>query len=847
MSNAAGPKHELFELARAHVGELTGAETKLLLAAPNGEWAHCGPTPDDADPANDPARAETWGPDRVVRAALLRWMCVDSDAKTKVDPRGIQLHGAIIYAPLDLSFSVVPFPLGLSRCRFTHPANLSYAEIPALGLSGCWVVMLLAERLVTRGDALLRHGFHALGPVRLFGARVGGDLSCVGGTFHNPAQDGVNLAGMALEAGRITVKGRLLLAEEFRAEGMVVLNGAQIEGDFSCVGGTLHNPAQEGVEGTGTALNADGISVGGSVFFAGGFRADGEIRMLGGAHIKGQFLCVGGSFHNLAQANLAESGVALSADGIAVDGGIFLSRDFHAEGEVRLLGAKVGANLECVGGTFYNPPQKGLANSGSALNAKAIQVVANLYLNDGFRADGEVRLAGAQIGGDFQCAGAALHNPPEEDIEGSGTSLRADGLTVKGDVFLGDGFRSEGEVRLIGARIGGDLGCFNGYFNNPALDKVERAGRALRADAVEVGGDVNLNDGFCAEGAVVLTGARIGGDLSCGGGSFSNPVQSASIDSLGALHADRAEVKGGILLNHGFSADGDVRLAGAKIGMHLECIGAQFHKLVAENISVGKILWWQEIRDPAKVTLNLTNATVDAIVDDRQSWPERGRLYLDGFVYGRFPIPPESPQERLEWLRRVEPFTPQPYHQLATVFREAGNDRWGRDVLYAMEDRIWKEDGRLGARLGRWILWAAVGYGYRPLRAAWCLLLLTLLGFGLYRTANLAGQIVPTDEKAFLSFRNSNGRAPEHYPRFVPIVYSLESSVPLIKLGQVDHWQPNPSPQPLTWSGPVWYLRLRNFITVGEFLIYFRFVQIVAGWLLATLFLAGVTGLVRRS
>jgi hypothetical protein len=63
----------------------------------------------------------------------------------------------------------------------------------------------------------------------------------------------------------------------------------------------------------------------------------------------------------------------------------------------------------------------------------------------------------------------------------------------------------------------------------------------------------------------------------------------------------------------------------------------------------------------------------------------------------------------------------------------------------------------------------------------------------------------------------------------------------------VDHWQPNPAPQAFTWSGPVWYLRLRNFITLSTFLIYFRFVQIVAGWLLATLFLAGVTGLVRRS
>ena len=37
--------------------------------------------------------------------------------------------------------------------------------------------------------------------------------------------------------------------------------------------------------------------------------------------------------------------------------------------------------------------------------------------------------------------------------------LHADGLTTKGAVYLREGFSAEGEVRLLGTSIGGDLDC----------------------------------------------------------------------------------------------------------------------------------------------------------------------------------------------------------------------------------------------------------------------------------------------------------------------------------------------------------------------------------------------------
>ena len=53
----------------------------------------------------------------------------------------------------------------------------------------------------------------------------------------------------------------------------------------------------------------------------------------------------------------------------------------------------------------------------------------------------------AQIGVTFNCCGATFNQP-------GGLALRMYGATVKGDVLPINGFRSEGELRPIGNRVG---------------------------------------------------------------------------------------------------------------------------------------------------------------------------------------------------------------------------------------------------------------------------------------------------------------------------------------------------------------------------------------------------------
>jgi len=90
---------------------LSEAERRLLLAVPTGAPAICGPSADDNDPANDPTKAAKWSADRELRAELIRWLCVDLEVAKRVDPRGIQVHGAKVIGEMDLSFATIAFPL----------------------------------------------------------------------------------------------------------------------------------------------------------------------------------------------------------------------------------------------------------------------------------------------------------------------------------------------------------------------------------------------------------------------------------------------------------------------------------------------------------------------------------------------------------------------------------------------------------------------------------------------------------------------------------------------------------------------------------------------------------------
>jgi len=158
---------------------------------------------------------------------------------------------------------------------------------------------------------------------------------------------------------------------------------------------------------------------------------------------------MGGSFKNGLQNGALRSCRALEADGVYVRGDILLGKGFTAEGEVNLVGAKIDGNLACTGGTFRNPPHKGIPHGCKALSADFTSVKGAVFLSEGFTAEGEVRFSRAQIGGDLDCGGGTFKNPLHMGVDGSGTALNGDRVNVRGYVFLNSNFTSEGMVRLL--------------------------------------------------------------------------------------------------------------------------------------------------------------------------------------------------------------------------------------------------------------------------------------------------------------------------------------------------------------------------------------------------------------
>jgi hypothetical protein len=706
---ADDPTLESLAHARFRNPPLSPAEIKLVQMAPGGFLAVCGPNDRPDDPANDPSRADAdWKEDRTIRATLIRWICIDRQAKELVDTRGIRVFGAVLTGDLDLSYAKIIFPLSFRCSRLSGKANLHAVEALEIDLEGTWTGSIDASNADVKASMIIRDGFHAEGEVDLREAKIGGDLDCRKAVFKNPPQKNADKSVLALNADNLDVTGDISLSEGFRAEGAVRLIGAKVGGELTCIGGHFANPVVEGAEASGDAINAD--------------RA-------------------------------------------VVTGTVFLSKGFEARGRVSLIGAQIGTNLRCTGGEFKNSWLHKLKRGGLAITANGAEVHGDIYFDDGFRAEGEVRILNTRVSGDLVCAGGSFHNPSEHPND---------------DEHAGED---------------------------------DEPGDALSADGIQVN-DVNLKEGFEAIGRVRLSGARIGGDLDCTGGRIE-----------GLLLVQRTKIQGNVFL----------------------C----------------------ELKEPRNTKVNLIQTTAGAYADDKRSWPDYKNVRVHGFVYRAFADSAGDPKTRLQWLAREPDFNLQPYQQLAKLYRENGSEAGARSVLYEMERRRRREEkkswnppakhGPLRRGISRswhylkllatsiWnpILRVTIGYGYYPGRALAWLLLVVAFGWPVFRSGYFSWNIAPTDKDAYCSFQMEHS-PPAHYERFYASVYSLENSFPLVKLGQADRWQPNSPPCLSVPQRDPYTEFLPKQIASHEFLVIFRYFQIISGWFLATMGAAGITGIIRK-
>jgi hypothetical protein len=199
----------------------------------------------------------------------------------------------------------------------------------------------------------------------------------------------------------------------------------------------------------------------------------------------------------------------LTAELLIVTKELDLSRS-RITGSVQIVGANITGQLLCRNTQITRKDAYG------SLIADFV-TVSSVFLNEGFTAVGPVRLLGAHIAGQLVCSGAEIKGTDKD-----GDALIADRVTVGGSVFL-DRFETPGALRLPGATIAGRLKCSGAQIGRTNAN-AHPDPYALLADGITVRSDVFLDEGFTAADAVRLSGARIKGRLSLKGATLAHPV-----------------------------------------------------------------------------------------------------------------------------------------------------------------------------------------------------------------------------------------------------------------------------------------------------------------------------------
>lgn len=526
-------------------------------------------TGDPLDLTPDPTSPASWGASRIIPAHSLRHALLHPPVDH--DPRGLIILRARIQGCLHLEYADINVPLTLRGCHLPDGIAGEGCSIPQLALPDSRSKLIDLDKAHVHLDLDLT-GVTVKGQIRLLRAHIGGAIELSRAVL-------INDSGPALNASSATIDQSALLNKGFTASGTgcggaINLVSAHIGGRLEMTGAKLTNtdgPAlnangatfdqgvflSNGFEATGygnkgavdlvtahiggaielsravlindsgPALNASGATIDQSALLNNGFTAsgtddDGAVHLIG-AHIGGQLA--------MDTAELANtSGPALNASGATIDQGVFLNDGFTAsgtgeEGAVNLVGVHIGDELDLTGATLAN-------TIGPALQSRALRVDGALVAGgpdhrlrmhaSGCGPWGVVRLAQARIGGRLVLTRAHIEHlarraPDDTSLLGPG--LNAPDLSVAGSMLIDQccisGSGTDPAVRVVGARIDGELSLRGTHIDNPsgaALSATHaHIERGLLLDGAKLIGQAgSMQD---ARGVVRLVGTTVGGNL----------------------------------------------------------------------------------------------------------------------------------------------------------------------------------------------------------------------------------------------------------------------------------------------------------------------------------------------
>ncbi|MFF3377548.1 membrane-associated oxidoreductase [Streptomyces sp. NPDC002680] len=293
------------------ISELTAAEVRVWQAFRTGE-----PVDFREAGGDNAADGADWGPERSVRASVLRFLLLNNPHVEGEIPR-LRLSGARITGQLNLMYAVVDHPLHLRYCHFDESPDFYGTRLRQLNLRGS--VLPAVNLASTRIDGPLRMtDCRVRGPVRLAGAEIAGALFMDGAevTTSDPSVPVLQLHQCVFGDG--------FAAPGLRVRGEVLLDGATVGGSVNLEGAELSNPG-------GHALRAQSLEVRADVR-ARGLRAEGGVD-LRGARIPGRL--------DLMRSRLSNpDGIALRASSCVI-GELWLFRSEPLDGILHLRRSRI--------------------------------------------------------------------------------------------------------------------------------------------------------------------------------------------------------------------------------------------------------------------------------------------------------------------------------------------------------------------------------------------------------------------------------------------------------------------------------------------------------------------------
>jgi hypothetical protein len=222
--------------------------------------------------------------------------------------------------------------------------------------------------------------------------------------------------------------------------------------------------------------------------------------VLTGAHISGAL--------RMEDSRLRHPGeVALLANRLVVDDDLIAPRTV-VDGELRLAGAQVGGIVLLDRAVLHS------AGARRAVNGINLSAGLRMLARHGFTAEGEVALTGLTVRTNLDFRGSTLINP-------GGNALLAHGVQADGFLSFENRCSVQGAVRLSRAKISGEIYLSSGRFMNPGGDAIRcrnaEAGTLVLGPGLETDGTVDFrhsrfavirDDPSCWPQQLRLSGAR---------------------------------------------------------------------------------------------------------------------------------------------------------------------------------------------------------------------------------------------------------------------------------------------------------------------------------------------------